>query len=217
MGDNKIWYYKKLDFPELPLELKNRFDQLVKEKLLQVPDNIHTITNPSQDGYLNYNYHQVPPTQIENNTFPGGEYFYTELTPEFKSWFRENISATAGFLRFSTHKPDPSSPITRLSPHVDFQRSYGLNYVHVPGGISVKTVFYQEQGHPVIRSNPPISVKSPLIKLAEITIPVNTWHLLRTDIVHTVEFMTGPRIRITADPDQLEIDAFESHVVDTLQ
>ena len=87
----------------------------------------------------------------------------------------------------------------------------------MPGGTNVKTVFYQEQGQPVIRTTSQIHIKEPLIKLAEINIPVNTWHLLRTDIIHTVEFMTGPRVRITSDPDQLEIDSFESHVVDTLQ
>ena len=215
MIDDKIWYYKKLDFPELPTELKNTFDQLIKEKLLQVPDTIYTTRNLNPDGY--FNYHKGSPTQIENKTFPGGELFYTELTTEFKSWFRENVSATAGMPRFSTHKNAPSDPITFLPPHVDFQRHYALNYVHVPGGTNVKTVFYQEQGQPVIRTTSQIHIKEPLIKLAEINIPVNTWHLLRTDIIHPVEFMTGPRVRITSDPDQLEIDSFESHVVDTLQ
>ena len=216
MIDNTIWYYKSLDFPELPEELKNKFDELIKEKLLEVPAVKYTKENLNELGY--FNYLKSPSTQVGVDKFvPGGEMIYTELTPEFESWFRNNISETAKLPRFATHMNDPAHPITFLAAHCDFQRNYALNYVHVPGGKKVKTVFYQEQGHPVIRGTAVVGYKAPLIKLAEINIPVNTWHLLRTDIIHSVEFMTSPRIRITSNPDQAEIDAFAPHVVDTLK
>lgn len=216
MIDNTVWYYKKLDFPELPLELKVKFDQLAEHELLKIPDVIYTKDNLNEHQY--FNYLKSSSTKVNNTTVPGGEMIYSNLTPEFETWFRKNISATAGLPRFAAHKNDPNHPITFLGAHCDFKRNYALNYVHRPGGSKVKTVFYQEEGYPVIRELGITWETAPkLIKLAEINIPVNTWHLLRTDIIHSVEYMTSPRIRITSDPDQAEVDSFEPHVIDILK
>lgn len=217
MVDDKVWYYKKLDFPELPAELKMQFDQLIEQKLLKVPEVVYTKEHLNEYNY--FNYLKSADTQLENGvTVPGGEMIYTDLTPEFETWFRANISATASIPRFAAHVNDQTKPITFLGAHCDFRRNYALNYVHRPGGTKVKTVFYQEEGFPIIRGlGITWNYRPKLVKIAEINIPVNTWHLLRTDIVHSVEFMTGPRIRITSDPDQAEVDAFEPHVVDILK
>lgn len=214
MIDNKVWYYKALDFPELPEHLKQKFDQLIDQYLLKTPEVIYTKEHLNEYQYINYL--KSPPTYINKEVaVPGGEMIYNELTPEFEQWFRENISTTASIPRFASHRT--SAPLTSLAAHCDMRRNYALNYIHRPGGRRVKTVFFQEEGQPIIRSTAVLDYKAPLIKLAEINIPVNTWHLLRTDIIHSVEYMTSPRIRITSDPDQAEVDSFEPHVVDVLK
>jgi hypothetical protein len=215
MIDNKVWYYKALDFPELPEHLKQKFDLLIEQHLLETPEVLYTKEHLNEYNYINYL--KSPPTHMSDGVeVPGGEMIYNELTPEFVEWFRHHVSATASLPRFAAHRT--SAPLTFLAAHCDMRRNYALNYVHCPGGDNVKTVFFQEEGEPIIRGvGITANIKKPLHRIAEIVIPVNTWHLLRTDIIHSVENMTSPRIRITSDPDQAEIDAFEPHVIDTLK
>lgn len=216
MTDNNIWYYKVLDLPELPDELKQQFDILIDQYLLEPPEIRYTKENRDQNNYINYL--KIKRTKInEKISVPGGEVFYHALPPEFMEWFTTNISSTIEMPRFSVHRTE--GPLTFLAAHVDLRRNYTLSYIHRPGGDRVKTVFYQEEGEPIIRGVDISTVNptKPLIKLVEINIPANTWHLLRTDIIHSVEFMTSPRIRITSDPVQAEVDALDPYVIDILK
>jgi len=200
---NNLWYYQMLDFPQLPVYLVSKFDQLVKERLLGLPDNVYTPQSPrTTDGYINHIQYK------DLSEKKSGSIVYHELTNEFESWIKGNITEQYKRVKFSIHHGDIAPP------HTDYLRDFGINYIHVLGGDNVKTVWYQEEGFPVVRDG---RCRQPnyqkLSVLEEVVLPVNQWHILRTDILHSVENLQSNRIRITVDLDRSAVDGLEKHFI----
>ena len=191
-----LWYYKLLDFPPLPEQLVQQLDQLIEQKLLGMPGDIFTPQAPRpSDGYINViNYKDASEEQL-------GQIIYHELPWEFQSWVNDNITDQYLRIKFSIHHGKIAPP------HTDYLREYGINYIHVLGGDNVKTVWYQEHGHPVVR---PGRHRQPdyakLTVLDEIVLPAGQWHVLRTDILHSVENLQSNRVRIAIDLNESMID-----------
>lgn len=198
-----IWYYQLLDFPPLPDYLKSKFDQLIEEKLLGLPETVYNPQNPrAADGYIN---HVQYKDLSEEKT---GRIVYHELTEDFESWVKENITDQYKRVKFSIHHGEIAPP------HTDYLRDFGINYIHVMGGNSVKTVWYQEEGFPIVRNG---RCRQPdyqrLSILEEVTLPADSWHILRTDILHSVEHLQSNRIRIAIDLDRSVVVSLDSHFI----
>ena len=83
MIDDKIWYYKKLDFPELPVELKNAFDISMKGQEVELPETHHFLDKDNKsrgEARLKW-WNQLPsnkmddafaslPEDVKNDSFP---------------------------------------------------------------------------------------------------------------------------------------------------
>lgn len=222
MIDKTVWFYKELDLPELPDHLSKEFDRLIDLYLLDKPQTIYDKQHTNEDGYVNYL--MTGATLLkENFVVPGVESIYHEMTAEFMDWFRTNISPEAKRPRFSVFNPPPEKRMGYLPTHCDMIRNYALNYVFMSGGGNVATAWFQEEGQPVIRGTQAElgrsvaeQIQKPLNHLVSVRIPLNRWHLIRTDILHRVEYITSPRIRITADPGQQEVNRLNQFVVKTI-
>jgi hypothetical protein len=187
MKDN-LWFYKLLDLPDLPENLICQFDRLIENKLLGLPDQVYTPSNPRTDGYINVI--QYKDHSLEHE----GKIMYHNLPEEFEYWIQQNIMDNYLRVKFSIHHG------TIAPPHTDYLRDYGIHYIYNPGGDDVRTVWYQEQGQSIVRNG---RVRQPdyskLTVLEEVVLPAKKWHVLRTDIVHSVENLQGNRIRIAVD------------------
>lgn len=200
---NDLWYYQLLDFPSLPDYLVSKFDQLIEEKLLGLPETVYTPQNPrDNDGYINHIQYK---DFTEQQT---GRIVYHKLTTEFESWVRENVTDQYQRVKFSIHHGKIAPP------HTDYLRDFGINYIHTLGGDSVKTVWYQETGFPIVREG---RCRQPdyrqLSVLEEVVLPANCWHILRTDILHSVENLQSNRIRIAVDLGRFAVDVLNSHFI----
>ena len=200
---NDLWYYQLLDLPLLPDYLKSKFDQLIEQTLLGMPENVYLPQSPREsDGYINHvQYKDFTETLT-------GYIVYHELTAEFDQWVKENVSKQFNRAKFSIHHGEIAPP------HTDYLRDFGINYIHVLGGNDVKTVWYQEEGFPIVRNG---RCRQPdyqrLSILKEVVLPANQWHVLRTDILHSVENLQSNRIRISVDIDRATVTDLESYFI----
>jgi hypothetical protein len=201
-----LWYYKLLDFPSLPDHLVRRLDQLIQEQLLGLPDQVYTPTQPGADGAVNY-------IQYKNfDHSKHGQIIYHELPKEFIEWIEHNITDTYERVKFSVHHGEIAPP------HTDLLRQFGINYIHQLGGDQVKTVWYQEIGKPVVRDMAQEGrVRQPdyakLTVLDQVVLPAHQWHVLRTDILHSVENLQHNRIRIAIDLSKEAVMSLANHFI----
>jgi hypothetical protein len=79
--------------------------------------------------------------------------------------------------------------------HTDLSRDFLLLYLLEGGGPEHRTVFYQEIGMPKIRERDMrVLDYSNLIELGGLQIPLKSWILMQTQILHGVENIPNHRI-----------------------
>lgn len=126
------------------------------------------------------------------------------VNEEFEQWVKENIVKDFTEASISISSTYAGS----LGAHSDRKRDYGLLYVVRQGGPDVRTVFYQQKGHSVIR-NRYVSIDDydqlDIIDVADLG--VNRWVLLDARILHSVENVVDQRIsfQISIDRDLSEL------------
>lgn len=118
--------------------------------------------------------------------------------PEFENWVKENIwhdIVDAG-VNYTTIDSTDQVPMSS-GGHTDKIRNYILLYPLLMGGDDTRTVFWQEQGHPLIR--PPATDAedgSKLIMKDWITLPQNCWTMVSGNVIHSVENLYTTRITL---------------------
>ena len=122
---------------------------------------------------------------------------------ELKRWAYENITDTdVVHVRISAIKADDDHDT--CGAHVDRAREYALLYVTEDGGPDNKTMFYQEQGQPIIREKAArCNDHDKLIELDGISIPPRTWCLLNVRVMHGVRNLNSRRVSIQVGLDSL--------------
>jgi len=197
-----LWYYKLLDFPSLPDHLAHQLDQLIPERLLGLPDQIYTPSNRSADGVIN---------QVQYKNFDHtktGQIVYHKLPTAFVAWINQHIVTTYNRATIAVHHGEIAPP------HTDYLRQYGINYIHQLGGNRVTTVWYQEIGKPIVRegrARQPDYAK--LTVLDQVVLPAGQWHILRTDVLHSVENLQSNRIRLSIDIDEATALSVAEHFI----
>jgi hypothetical protein len=118
--------------------------------------------------------------------------------PELEEWVRTHIwhdIKDAG-INYTTVGPTDQVPMSS-GGHTDKTRNYILLYPLVMGGDDTRTVFWQEDGHPLIR---PLGVDvedgSKLIMQDWITLPQDRWTMLNVGVVHSLENLYSTRITL---------------------
>ena len=197
-----LWYYKLLDFPSLPVHLEQQLDQLILEKLLGFPGQVYTPTTRGINGLINY-------IQYKNfDHTKSGQIVYHELPKDFVDWINQNIVSIYNRATIAVHHGEIAPP------HTDYLRQFGINYIHRLGGNNVTTVWYQETGKSVVRNG---RARQPdyakLTVLDQVVLPARRWHLLRTDVLHSVENLYSNRIRLSIDVDKEVVMSVTKHFI----
>lgn len=191
-----MFTYKILNhLPRLP-------DQFVEQAQLIAPiDHAWRTTNSDADSRMIVNEKIASYDGREfklNNTVVKSTYATRYRIDGFEQYVKKfitehAITATLSFSAGSAYN----------GPHVDLTRDYALLYVVDAGGPEVSTAFYQELGKPVVRpkDNPGSTVYGEyadnydnLIEIDRVVLPSHTWVILNSNILHSVENLTGPRI-----------------------
>jgi hypothetical protein len=116
-----------------------------------------------------------------------------DINKEFYDWVHENIhpegfdcgvSFTNG--RFGTHQ----------GPHTDLTRDFTLLYLLDAGGPETETVYYEEIGQPIVRTQRQAVCNdfSKLRVLERIKFPLRKWVLLNAMCLHGVENIEKVRV-----------------------
>jgi len=199
---NNLWYYKLLDFPSLPDNLAQQLDQLIPKRLLGLPNQVYTPSERGAGGVIN---------QVQYNNFDhskSGQIVYHELPADFTAWINQHVVDTYKRATVAVHHGEIAPP------HTDYLRQYGINYIHQLGGDRVTTVWYQEIGKPIVRegrARQPDYAK--LTVVDQVVLPANQWHILRTDVLHSVENLQSNRIRLSIDIDETTAMAVVKHFI----
>jgi hypothetical protein len=107
-------------------------------------------------------------------------------------WVRENVARefwekNSGLMFFDRDQ----------APHTDTTRKYVLLYNLRVGGPDARLCFWRERGYPLQRDPMTRTTRGDHLELLEeITGPADVWYLMRTDVIHSVEGRTAPRVNL---------------------
>lgn len=114
-------------------------------------------------------------------------------------WCRQNIHQTVIDARYSSTRPG----LPRSGPHTDRTRNFTMLYLLRTGGPDHRTVFYQQLGgYPVVReSKIRVNHYDDLLEIESVQIPLQTWTMFNSSVIHSVENISQGR-----DSIQLNLD-----------
>ena len=125
------------------------------------------------------------------------------LQPELIKWIREHVPGVSQ--SDITYQVSEHPVCGTHIVHSDINRKYALNYIFETGGHDAYTNWFQEKDKPLHRNKESGNRQSDsgivnyknLELLASVRIPINTWVLIATDILHDVDVVIGQRKSIT--------------------
>jgi hypothetical protein len=180
--------YKFLDLPHPPadllqgIDLNHRPDLPVKEKRMELGIFVHRQIR----NWLGHDYAAAANIRTKNDLV--------------RAWVTQNINADfvdAG-VNYTVPVEQPAGLAgVSTGAHTDITRDYTLIYLLQTGGDNPPTVFWQEEGEPLIR--PPKTQGVDFERLTQIdlvTIPLHTWCIIDSRILHSVENLTHNRVAL---------------------
>jgi hypothetical protein len=181
------WCYKYMDFPPIP-------DRFIQEALAiahdeQASDVSHAndtawLPKPNRTIYVD-----GKPTKSRRTP-------RWDLSADFSDWVRQNICEDFIDAAVSISQGDPDATTTGV--HTDGVRHYTMIYLIEKSNDGQKTMWWQEQGHPVQRTERSYYLESwdTVTKLAEVEYPMFTWICMNVGILHSIHNIQGYRIAI---------------------
>lgn len=121
---------------------------------------------------------------------------YTDYVKSLIPEIKDNIMEI-GFPFISNATNHPAGSI--LAPHVDKIRGeFCVIWVIEPGGENVETIWWQQEGFPVVREGGLKTINYPALNpINRVAWKKNSWGVFRTNILHSVEPITTTRIGFT--------------------
>jgi hypothetical protein len=190
-------FYKILNFPKIPGELIN-FDQPV----------IRSIDMTHGRTYIK-----------NGNPIQSVHYTKMKANEQLKNWIVNNVPGITEDMIFL--QSFTGGGTTQLI-HSDILRVFALNYIIDTGGNSVTTTWYQEKEQPLSRYKDPaihglgqandriIDYDNCLV-LEQVQFKKQQWSLIRTDVLHDIDNMTGVRAAVS-----IAILPEHQHIVENL-
>jgi len=191
-------YFKFLNqLPVIPSEL---LDQIVYVDSNNV-DNSTTVANKQE-----LTQHKV--IVSDGSTQDGALYYRTPVTgpinPTLDEWLYKNInelnnsSITTG-VQYCT---SVTGFVSALLPHTDgsARGKYTMLYLIKSGNPKspVTTHWWQQPGEDLVRLPHTVALDSTaLVEMSQIEIPINSWAMIKTNIIHSVQNITDSRIAIS--------------------
>jgi hypothetical protein len=134
------------------------------------------------------------------------------LEKEMSEWVNNNITTEWSQVGVGTTVHSGALGDTEeymQGPHTDVTRQYTLIYVLERSNEDQYTVFYQEPGYPVRRKkNTLILDMDHLVEIDSICIPLHTWVLVDSTIIHSAQNVRGGRISIQIGMDSDTFNVF---------
>jgi hypothetical protein len=138
-----------------------------------------------------FQYQEGKPFSSRNNPRIGLEEYMSEWVSEHISqeWIHIGVAA-------STPNSTTGSNLDYIhGPHTDATRGYVLIYLIESSNEDQHTIFWQEQGKSLHRKRHVVPESyDNLIKINSIQIPLHTWVIFDTSILHSIENIRGSRI-----------------------
>lgn len=128
----------------------------------------------------------------------GIHYSLWNLPVAIEQWIDLNIINSRAFtsqIDFRTFQATGSSSM--LLCHTDYIRKWALTCLLDCGGSEVYTNFYIEPGYPLIREQGLKFINNKLTKIYSVKIQPLRWHLLNTEVIHSVTGLTDTRKSVT--------------------
>jgi hypothetical protein len=201
-----IWYYRELDYPQMPEQLITAALDLLPDLEVESKSYGH-LSNINKLQNFNKNFQHMSLKRhmnIDGKKILHAPNLGVDLNAETENWARANIAEEFLHIQISwTPKNRKMS-----GAHSDATRNYTMLYLLDTGGDDVITSFYQEKNQPVQRLNKTfVDDYDNLIKLAEIKVKPRTWTILNSTILHGVENIQHPRVAI-----QIGFDKFNQKI-----
>jgi hypothetical protein len=166
---------------------------------LPLPDLAHF--KDTSNWSLNFN-KQTPDSLTES----GIHYALWNLPAIIEQWIDSNIINSRDFtsqIDFRTFRATTSNSM--LLCHTDHIRKWALTCLLDCGGMDVYTNFYIEPGYPLIREQGLKFIdNSNLEKIYSVKIQPLKWHLLNTEVIHSVTGLTNTRKSLTIGIDSID-------------
>lgn len=164
--------YKVLDLPPFPDHLKPDFEEIKNRKT----DWVAEPRSATRNGEV-----------IVNSL-----YDRFTVSDEITQWVRDNISSDFCNVGLSfLHRG------TINLPHRDFTRDFTLTWIFETGGEDVRTIWWQQQGHELLREPGTYPTTwDDLEYLDHAVLKPGKWSLLNASCLHSIEGLTGPRISL---------------------
>lgn len=177
-------FYKILDLPKIPAELL----ELPSANRIRSVDMTHGRT------------------YIKNGRPIQSVYYTKDEAPDaLKTWVVENVPGITADMVFL--QSFLGGGTTQLI-HSDILRTFALNYIVDTGGDNVITTWFQERGQPLSRYKDPDvhglgQANDKIIDydncevLEQVRFQQHQWTLIRTDVLHDIDHMTGIRSAVS--------------------
>jgi hypothetical protein len=174
-----MWPFYKL-LPDLPKPP----DQFIKFALDQI-DNIPTSTD-LHEVRLRY-------VSRNGNKFLASPGVRTLINQDWENWVKENLVSEYNDTGINwRHSNSDTGGI-----HTDTTRDYTLSYNITNGGPDCQVIFWQQDGHPIMRERGIQHLSFDDVKaVARMPVgPDGTWWINETRILHSAEGISEPRIQ----------------------
>lgn len=197
-------FYQSVEYPVVPPHLisNNYTDSSQYQPVKEIKK-----FNYGQDHYW------------QGEVIPVPEYcIYIVKNQDLIDWVTQNVSPNYSeiLLMVLRHKD-----CGRMLAHTDKSRKLALNYIIDTGGDNVKTSWFHEHNQPLVRPTKPINTQTDtgfveydnLDLVDSIECTVNSWTIIRTDVLHDVSNISGDRtflsINFSKDYEQELLKTFD--------
>jgi hypothetical protein len=192
---SSIWFYQFLDdLPPIPQHWQNAALALAHDQQRSTADLSNNSTILPE-----YNRNIITPDRVATVSRRTPRW---ELSAEFEHWVKDNVCQD--FIDAAVSISQGDSDITGI--HTDNRRHFTLMYLLETSNSGQITAWWQENGHPVQRSERGYYLDNwdNVTKLAEVEFPLQRWIAFNAGILHSIHNIQGSRIGIhvslPADP-----------------
>jgi|688.fasta_scaffold31369_3 hypothetical protein len=199
--------YSFLDLPQLPASIIDAANTALVSRQRESRVNPKLLEQQGFTEYANRTVITDSGKQLKN----AGSYRYW-ISEEFEEWVRIHFKQDPAGCGINIFEASADSVV---APHVDPNRNFSIHYLLEPGGIHATTMWWQEKNKLLDRADlknnfnlaDTITNYSKLQEVAKICIPKHRWICMNTNILHSVENITSPRISI-----QISRNTFPDHI-----
>jgi hypothetical protein len=190
--------YKVLDLPAIPENLLSDARLVSHGLATQIQQNHKTeyhVNEQHQDNNGTIKINRV--FKKDNKTFTSRPVPRWNIDTTLENWIRENIINDFIQVGVSNSLPGDDIDSNITVAHSDSNRNFCLQYIIEKSNADQWLVFYQEKGKSLHREPSTfINNYDSVVELDRINIPLNTWVIFDTSILHSVENVSGNRCAI---------------------